>query len=167
MIQNFSRYQCFPSVGKIYDKKMKRFVEGHDNGDGYIRVCLQNDGGIWKNMMFHRAILMSYLGEGIPIGYEVNHIDENKKNNQIKNLNLMTPKENCNHGTRNKRVAKTQRNDPKKSIRVQAFDKQGNLVFDFPSSREAERQMGFKPSNISACCKGKRKYHKGLIWQYA
>ena len=171
MIQNFSRYQCFPSVGKIYDKKLKRFVKGHYTKDGYIQVWLQNDEGIWKNMKFHRAILMAYMGEGIPVGYEVNHIDECKTNNQIRNLNLMTRNENINHGTRNERVAKALTNNPNKSKRIQAFDKQGNLVYDFPSAHEAERQIGFKHGAIIACCKNKfnregNNVYKGLIWKY-
>ena len=161
MIQNFSRYQCFPIVGKIWDKKKKRFVEEHYTKNGYVYVNLQNDEGIWKKMLYHRAILMSYLGEGIPVGLEVNHIDECKTNNQIKNLNLMTHRDNCNHGTRNERRAKTQ------SKRVQAFDKEGHLIYDFPSAHEAQRQMGFAQQNISKCCLGKRKSHKGYIWRYA
>ena len=166
MIQNFSRYQCFPSVGKIYDKKRKRFVKGC-NKDGYIQVTLTNDEGEWKHMRFHRAILMSYMGEGIPIGLEVNHIDEDKLNNKIKNLNLMTHKDNMNWGTHNDRVGKARINNPKISKRVQAFDKEGNLVFDFPSAKEAQRQMGFNNSNISACCIGKSKSAYGYTWKYA
>ena len=161
MIQNFSRYQCFPSVGKIYDLKKKRFVKGYEHPNGYIYVCLQNDEGEWKMMLFHRAILEAYRGSSIPVGYEVNHIDECKTNNQIKNLNLMTPKENCNFGTRNERRAKTQ------SKRVKAFDKQGNLVYDFPSTKEAQRQIGFNNGNISKCCNGKLKSAYGFIWIYA
>lgn len=179
MIQNFSRYQCFPTVGKIYDKKKKRFVEGCEHPSGYIIVSLQDDNGNWKMMLFHRVILMAYMGEGIPDGLEVNHLDECKTNNQIRNLNLMTHKDNCNFGTRNERVGKASgkartnnpkviaalTNNPKKSKRVQAFNTQGNLVYDFPSAMEAERQ-GFNNSNIIKCCNGKRKTHKGLIWKY-
>ena len=161
MIENFSRYQCFPTVGKIWDKKKKRFVEGSENGDGYIQVCLQNDEGEWKLMYFHRVILEAYRGEGIPIGYEVNHIDECKTNNCIRNLNLMTCKENINWGTHNERSAKA------RSKRVQAFDKEGKLIYDFPSTMEAQRQMGFNNQHISKCCNGKRKSHKGYIWKYA
>ena len=166
MIQNFSRYQCFPTVGKIYDKKRKRFVNGYEYHSGYIYVRLQDDDGVWKTMLFHRVILEAYRGEGIPDGLEVNHIDECKNNNQISNLNLMTPKENCNFGTRNERAAKAQMNDPNKSKRVQAFDKEGKLVFDFPSVREARRQLGFDIGNISACCLGKSKSAYGYIWKY-
>lgn len=177
MIQNFSRYQVFPSVGKIYDLKKKRFVEGCEHPSGYVYVCLQNDEGEWKMMRFHRVILEAYRGEGIPVGLEVNHIDECKTNNQIKNLNLMTPKQNTNWGTCIERRAKANTNNPKLiasltnhpnlSKRVQAFDKQGHLVYDFPSSKEAERQMGFKHGSISRCCNGKRKSAHGYIWRYA
>lgn len=176
MVQNFSRYQVFPTVGKIYDKKKKRFVKGRFDKDGYILVWLQDDNGNWKTMRFHRVILEAYRGEGIPDGLEVNHINECKTENQIKNLNLMTPKENCNWGTRNERSAKAnsiiQRNHPMKSKRVQVFNKDGNLLYDFPSAMEAERQMGFHQSNITSCCKNKyiregNNVYKGLIWKYA
>lgn len=72
----------------------------------------------------------------------------------------MTPKENCNWGSRNERFTKAL------SKRVQAFDKEGNLVYDFPSTMEAQRQMGFSNSAICACCNGKRKSAYGLIWKY-
>ena len=174
MIQNFSRYQCFPSVGKIYDKKLKKFIEGYNHDCGYIQVSLQNDKGEWKTMKFHRVILESYRGEGIPIGYDVNHIDENKMNNSIKNLNLLTRKENINFGTRNERaskaIAKANKNNQMKSKQVGAFNKQGDLVYIFPSTREAQRQ-GFNSGAVVACCKNKynregNNIYKGYIWKY-
>ena len=166
MIQNFSRYQCFPSVGKIWDKKKKEFVKEYYTKDGYIIVNLCNDEGKWRTMIYHRAILQAYRGSSIPRGFQVNHINEIKTDNRIKNLNLMTCKENNNWGTHIERVAKANTNHPNMSKRVQAYDKQGNLVFDFPSAMEAERQ-GFNQGHISSCCNGKRKSHKGYIWRYA
>ena len=52
-----------------------------------------------------------------------------------------------------------------KSKAVQALDKDGNIVYEFPSMAEAGRQ-GFKQSAVSNCCLGKVKTHKGLIWRY-
>lgn len=37
---------------------------------------------------------------------QINHKDENKANNCIDNLELMTNKENCSYGTRNARISK-------------------------------------------------------------
>lgn len=45
----------------------------------------------------------------IPKGLQINHKDENKENNCIENLELMTNKENCNYGSRNARISRTKR----------------------------------------------------------
>ena len=42
---------------------------------------------------FHRAIYAWFFGE-VPEGYVVDHIDDNKGNNSINNLQLLTPREN-------------------------------------------------------------------------
>ena len=52
----------------------------------------------------------------------------------------------------------------KTSKPVGAF-KDGELVFTFPSAREAGRQ-GFCKSAVVSCCNGKRKTHKGFTWKY-
>ena len=43
---------------------------------------------------------------------------------------------------------------------------EGELVGIYPSTTEAARDTGFKQSNISACCLGKRKTYKGFKWSY-
>jgi group I intron endonuclease len=55
----------------------------------------------------------------------------------------------------------------KKSKAIQAFDKDGNVVMEFPSTQEAERQGYGNHSLISKCCLGKRKSHGGFIWRFA
>ena len=118
---------------------------------------------------------------------EVNHIDENKDNNSISNLNLMTPKENCNWGTRNERSSKAiskalkgrnlseeHKGNISKALKgkanvalskqVGAF-KDGELMMTFPSISEAGRN-GFSIGNICSCCNGLRNFHKGYQWQY-
>ena len=53
----------------------------------------------------------------------------------------------------------------KKSKPVLASDDEGNIIYKFPSTAEAERN-GFNHRNIVACCNGERKTHRGLHWQY-
>ena len=38
---------------------------------------------------------------------QINHKDENKQNNNVDNLEWVTPKDNCNYGTRIERIRKT------------------------------------------------------------
>ena len=42
---------------------------------------------------------------------------------------------------------------------------QGNLIKEWSSVAEAGRN-GYEAKNISACCLGKQKTHKGFIWSY-
>lgn len=44
----------------------------------------------------HRAVVTTFLGE-IPPGMEVNHIDGNKENNSLENLEIVSKSENRNH----------------------------------------------------------------------
>ena len=55
-------------------------------------------------------------------------------------------------------------NAPTKSV-IQ-FSKEGDLIAEYPSTREAERQTGCNQSNISQCCRGTRKSTGGYIWKY-
>ena len=164
MFRDFKDYD-FTYDGRVWSYKTNKWMKPKVDKDGYHTIGLYKNGE-QKWYYLHRAEYEAVTGKPIPEGYEVNHIDENKLNNHFDNLNLMTHRDNCNFGTRNERAAKANTNHPNKSKRVQAFDKQGNLVFDFPSTMEAERQFGFSNQHISSCCNGKQKSHKGFIWRY-
>ena len=51
-----------------------------------------------KSYLVHRLVAMAFI-EKEEGKIWVNHIDENKKNNKVWNLEWVTPKENVNHGT--------------------------------------------------------------------
>lgn len=80
----------------------------------YWRVYLYKNNSR-KKYTVHVLVYKSFFGE-IPDGYQVNHMDENKDNNSIFNLNLLTPKENSNWGTRNERISKTKLNKKSASV---------------------------------------------------
>ena len=46
------------------------------------------------------------------------------------------------------------------------FSKSGELIAEYPSTHEAERQTGCNQGNICECCKGERKSCGGYIWKY-
>ena len=53
----------------------------------------------------------------------------------------------------------------KLSIPILQFTKDGELVKEWPSAKEAWRQLGI--SNICACLKGRKKSAGGFVWRYA
>lgn len=161
-IPNYSDYLILPNEGLIYSLKNNKFI-GTKDLEGYWKCSLYSDNSERWNTKLHRVVWTGVNGP-IPQGLEVNHIDENKSNNSIDNLNLLTRKENANYGTRNERVAKANING-KRSKAVGAY-KNGKLILTFPSAREAQRN-GFDSGTICKCCRGIRyKTCKGYEWRY-
>ena len=161
-VKDYENYQVsnFGRVKRLGNNKNKKekLLKPQKNNNGYLHVGLSKN-GIKKTFRINRLVYSTFVGD-IPDGLEVNHIDENKENNKVDNLNLMTSKENKNWGTANARRAAAQ------SKAVEALDKvTGRVIFTFPSTIEAHRQ-GFNQGNIAACCRGERKSHKGFIWRY-
>lgn len=133
--------------------------------DGYLLVGLSKDGKP-KSCKVHRLVASAFIEnpDGLP---EVNHIDENKTNNSVENLEWVTHKENINHGTHNQRMAETL------SIPIDMLTKDDELICSFPSSMETMRWLranGFPSAsqcNITNCCKGYRSIAYGFKWRYA
>lgn len=56
----------------------------------------------------------------------------------------------------------------KTSKRVLQLNKEtGEVIMEWPSTREVERQLGYASSNISQCCNGKLNQSNGFKWRYA
>ena len=77
--------------GQVINKHTGRPVKGQPNGKGYLRVCISG-----KLQFIHRLVAQRYIPnpENKP---QVNHIDGNKCNNSVENLEWVTNKENRKH----------------------------------------------------------------------
>lgn len=64
--------------------------------DGYVEVCLKVGKGKYKKRMIHRLVALTYL-DNPDLKPQVNHIDGNKENNNLENLEWVSPKENIRH----------------------------------------------------------------------
>lgn len=160
--RKYEKYDVYED-GRIWSYKTNKWLKPETTKCGYQRVTLTDNEGKIKRYLLHRVVYETFSGEPIPNNLQCNHIDEDKKNCSFSNINLLTPKQNCNWGSRNSRVAKANTNG-KCSKKVGAF-KDGKLVFTFPSAKEGGRQ-GFDQGHISACCRGEVKTHKGYTWKY-
>ena len=144
---------------------------------GYLLVNLYKEGKM-KMYKAHRLVAQAFIDnpDNLP---EVNHIDEDKTNNRVSNLEWCNHIYNSNHGTRNQRIAETQkgskrpymsevqRNNPKKSEIVLQMTLDYVFVKEWPSTKECGRN-GFTQSAVAACCRneyGKQEnVYKGYRW---
>ena len=125
--------------------------------DGYLAVSLTIDKKR-KSYLCHRLVAQAFLDNPLNLPC-VNHMDENKTNNNINNLEYCTNHYNCLYGTNISRTSKTQ------SIPVIGVDILTNEIIRFASMHLAYTN-GFDDGNICRCCKGKNKTYKGYKWFY-
>lgn len=152
-------------------KKEGIFLKQSINRFGYCRVALY-DNKKPKYHSVHRLVLQTFKPCDNP-KMQVNHLDENKLNNSVDNLEWVSCERNINYGTRNDKVSKALTNHPKKCKPVLCVET--NIIY--PSTREAERQTGVNHSKITNVCKGNVRYFNGkpyidktaggFHWQYA
>ena len=149
------KYQA-SNFGRIKSLKFgkEKILKLRKNNRGYLNVSLSIN-CIVKTYRVHRLVWSAFHGE-IPEGYEINHIDEDKTNNRLDNLELVTRKENINWGTAIQRRSKT----------VLQYDLEGNLINNWSSTSEIKRELGLNQGFVSACCRGKAKSAYGYIWKY-
>lgn len=123
------------------------------NKPGYKYVVLTKH-GVQTNHMIHRLVALHFLPQSDK--NVVNHIDENKLNNRVDNLEWCTQKENLHHGTGLQRMGLAHGKPVTNGIQI------------FKSAAEAERITGVKRSNINRVLHG---YHNsktagGYSWSY-
>lgn len=69
---------------RIWNKRFSNKPSGHVDSEGYVKITCN-----YKTLKAHRIIWELLKGE-IPEGFEIDHIDHNRKNNRIENLRLVS-----------------------------------------------------------------------------
>lgn len=145
-----------------YKNGRKRFYKGqilapHIETLGYLSVCLLKNSKR-TYVRIHRLVADAFMTNNHQKP-EVNHIDGNKKNNAVSNLEYATHSENMQHAVKN---------GLKKRVRpVQMIDKQtGRVIKIFPSQNSAAMYLGvYSSSNIRNCVNGIVKEAHGYKWE--
>jgi hypothetical protein len=122
--------------------------------NGYFRTTLTNKNKR-KTFYIHRLVAQSFISNPKKNPC-VNHIDGNKENNHVLNLEWCTKEENEEHAY----ITGLKKIKP-----VQGTCLKTGIIINFSSISETGRN-GFQVPNVSACCNGRIKSHKGYIWEF-
>ncbi|WP_304772969.1 HNH endonuclease [Paramuribaculum intestinale] len=126
----------------------------------YLSVMFCKNGK-HKRFSIHRLVAEAFIPnpENKP---QVNHIDENPNNNCVWNLEWVTAKENCNHGTR---IARIKSNMPHNKA-IYQLSMSGEIVAEYPTIQSAAKTTDICAGHICDCCKGNRSFANGYKWRY-
>ena len=122
---------------------------------GYLIVELCKN-GIRRYFLIHRLVATAFIPNPDK-KLCVNHLDENKQNNSVENLEWCTVQENNNYGTRTKRSSEKH----KKAVLCVEL----NQIF--PSLTDAAKQLCLSVGNISHVLAGRYKTTGGYHFEYA
>lgn len=140
--------------------KMQKDTKGYYR----VRVTVNREKMTFK---VHREVAKAFIPnpEGKP---QVNHIDGNKSNNAVSNLEWVTNQENARHafdtGLFDSVTAGAQRSNELRKRPIIAREVLTGAVMQFPSVSDAERY--FKSRHVTAVLKGHRPHVKGWTFAY-
>ena len=139
-------------------KKIQHLKKVVNNKRGYLAVGLSKK-GIFKIKTVHRLVAETFISNpnNLP---QVNHIDENKLNNSVTNLEWCTNKYNINYGTRKERISE------KKGRKIIQLDKDDNIIKVWNGTCQASRELKINEGNIWEACNNKRKTAGKYKWKY-
>lgn len=86
-------------TGQVWSDKSSKYLKPYADGKGYLTVKLTKSRQDQKNYKVHRLVAEYYLKSANP-QLQVNHIDGDKKNNEVNNLEWVSGLENIRHSWR-------------------------------------------------------------------
>lgn len=172
-IKGFENYEV-SNEGEVRNVKNGYILKQEDNG-GYLRVTLYVNGK-HTHKKIHRLVAEVFIPnpENKP---QVNHIDEDKTNNCVENLEWASAKENSNYGTRTQRMKNNpewKKSNAKHLQRLHESNSKSIIVIyqddtyeEWPSAAIAAQDLGLWRAHIVDVLKGQRKTTGGLRFEYA
>lgn len=167
-VSNMGRVKSLKRIsldGRRIEEKILKYKRAGRGQYQCVRLYKNNTS---KYKTIHRLVAEAFVPNpnNLP---QVNHKDENSKNNIYSNLEWCTGKYNVNYGTRNLRM-KEKTNykllTEKLKKKVLKYDLNYNLVDFYESMTEAAKKNNVSIGNISSCCNKKYKSVGNYIYRF-
>lgn len=163
-VKNYEKLYEISNLGNI--RSLDRIVKGKDNiiklirgknhklytaKSGYVFTSLYKNSES-KRYSVHRLVADAFIPnpENLP---QINHIDENKGNNCVENLEWVTCSENC------------KRKSVKGERKILQYDKNGNFIKEWNSIKEASENLNINYSTLQTAVSDNH-FCSECFWRY-
>ena len=164
--------KCVYSVHPIYDlyasdengnliniiKKVPS--KGKKNNSGYMQCCIRKYRGRQKRYYVHRFVWECHNGI-IPEGKVTDHINNDKKDNRLCNLQLVTHQQNCKKSAKNRDYAFVAKNHENRKC-VKAINENSNEVTYYNSMYAIQQYLGINAGIVKMVCEGINNVKSGI-----
>lgn len=141
IINNIRTSYYITEEGQCYNSNTGKYLKGQENvKNGYFSYNLTMPNGDKKRCYAHRLVAEAYLPKDDINKNQVNHIDGNKLNNAINNLEWVSQSENQQHAIKN---------ELKKVQHIFCFTPEKKLVAEYKNIEEASCAVKISQSIIS------------------
>lgn len=176
-IEGYPNYQV-SNMGRVkrlstgYYRRTEKILKPQLQNNGYLHIKLSQKDKT-KCILVHRLVAQVFIPNpnNLP---QVNHINENKTDNRVENLEWCTQKYNINYGNGiSKRVKTNKENGTYKKVgkgntkSILQFSKDNSFIRKWDSIIDVQRELGYDNRQICSCLKNRQKTAKGFKWVYA
>lgn len=177
-VSNLGRVRSLDKIVKKWDgeRLLKGRVLKENIGKFGYRKSILTKNHKAKTLLLHRLVANTFIPnpENKP---QVNHIDGNKGNNNVDNLEWVTASENVKHAystelknPSNKQIEKITQLGKESNKPIKQLDLEGNTINIWDSMTKASKDLNINLSSISMCCNKnssrKRLSAGGFKWEY-
>lgn len=155
-LKNFEGFYTIDEYGNVYSIKSNTYIKHKIDRDGYELVHLCKNG---KNYFkhIHRLLAETFIPNENNYN-SVDHIDNNKRNNSLNNLQWITLSENVAKANRNRDYSNWYK-------KIKAIDENENIKI-FNSIKEASQELNIPQSYISCVLTKRQKTAKNYKFEY-
>lgn len=160
IVNNISTWYYITEDGKCYNSKTGKYLKGQENyKNHYFSYNITLPNGSKKRLYAHRLVAEAFLEKPLDKNKnQINHIDGNKLNNIVDNLEWVSPSENSQHSCNN---------ELKKVKHIFCFNRDKKLVAEYINVEKAAAAVNLSKSIIfQELQKDIKTLSGGFYWSY-
>lgn len=140
ILNNISTSYYITETGKCYNTNTGKYLVGQVGKNGYFSFNLTLPDGSKKRCYAHRLVAQAFIPNQDETKNQINHIDGNKLNNCVENLEWCTQSENQQHAVEQ---------ELRCFNHIYCFNREKELVAEYPNIIAAAKACSISPSIIT------------------